>query len=62
MTFRRFFPGLRPESQLSLEVHKLEDQKKELVEENSQLEKKLKDLKGQVEQEVRAPRRQKYIF
>jgi len=34
------------------EVHKLEDQKKELVEENSQLEKKLKDLKGQVEQEV----------
>jgi hypothetical protein len=34
------------------EVHKLEEQKKELVEENSQLEKKLKDLKGQVEQEV----------
>jgi len=34
------------------EVHKLEEQKKELVEENGQLEKKLKDLKGQVEQEV----------
>jgi hypothetical protein len=34
------------------EVHKLEEQEKELVEENSQLEKKLKDLKGQVEQEV----------
>jgi hypothetical protein len=34
------------------EVHKLEEQKKELVEENGELEKKLKDLKGQVEQEV----------
>jgi hypothetical protein len=34
------------------DVHKLEEQKKELVEENGQLEKKLKDLKGQVEQEV----------
>jgi hypothetical protein len=34
------------------EVHKLDEQKKELVEENGQLEKKLKDLKGQVEQEV----------
>jgi len=34
------------------EVHNLEEQKKSLLDENSQLEKKLKDLKGQVEQEV----------